>query len=94
MQVAHGYLHVEGEFVRDHHEEIDTLLHREIRRAQADSPLNQVLGWEDDGRGGLLVLTSTEHLAQRLGRALEHEYDGEVYYGGAGGSLARVWWHK
>jgi hypothetical protein len=78
-----------------HRAEIEALLQHEADHALTDNPLNQVLGWEDDGTGGLLIATASEHLAQRLGRALEKAYDGEVHYGFSHeNKLARVWWHR
>ena len=60
-----------------------------------DNPVNQVLGWEDDGTGGLLITTASEQLAQRLGQALETAYDGEVHFGFSHENrLAHVWWHR
>jgi len=78
-----------------HRADIEALLHNEAERAREDNPLHQILGWEDDGTGGLLVTTATEHLAQRLGHALEKAYDGQVHYGFSHeNKLARVWWHR
>jgi hypothetical protein len=92
--VPHGYVHVDGEFFPHHRAEMEHLLHNEVERARDDNPLHQVLGWEDLG-GTLLITTSTEHLAQRLGRALEKAYDGKARYGFSHeNKLAHVWWHR
>lgn len=93
--VAHGYVHVDGEFLAQHRTDIEALLHAEARRAAEDNPTSQVLDWGDDGTGGLLITTSTEHLAQRLGRALEKAYQGKTRYGFSHeNKLAHVWWHR
>lgn len=93
--VPHGYLHINGEFFPLHRTEIEQLLHNEVARAGEDNPLQQVLGWEELDGGGLLITTSNEHLVQRLGRALEKAYDGDVHYGFSHeNKLARVWWHR
>lgn len=93
--VPHGFLHVDGEFVGVHRDEILRLLHNEVDRAAEDNPLGQVLDWGDDGTGGLLITTTTEHLAIRLGRALEKTFDGKVLYGFSHeNKLAHVWWHR
>ena len=93
--VPHGFLHVDGEFVAQHRDEILRLLHNEVSRAAEDNPLGQVLDWGDDGTGGLLVTATTEHLAIRLGRALEKAFDGKVLYGFSHEiKLAHVWWHR
>lgn len=93
--MPHGFVHIDGEFVRRHRDEILRLLHNEVDRAAEDNPLGQVLDWGDDGTGGLLVTTTTEHLAIRLGRALEKAFDGKVLYGFSHeNKLAHVWWHR
>lgn len=91
----HGFLHVSGEFVHGHREDILRLLHNEVDRASADNPLGQVVEWGDDGTGGPLITTTTEHLAIRLGRALEKAFHGKVLYGFSHeNKLAHVWWHR
>ena len=51
--------------------------------------------WKDDGDGKLTLSTTTEHLAQRLGRALEKAYDGKVEYDFSHeNKLARVTWQR
>jgi hypothetical protein len=93
--VPHGYVHIDGDFFPAHRADIEHLLHNEVERAREDNPLHQVLGWEDFGSGTLLITTSTEHLAQRLGHALEKAYDGTVHYGFSHrNKLAHVWWHR
>jgi NMD protein affecting ribosome stability and mRNA decay len=91
----HGFVHVDGEFVARHQDEILRLLHNEVERSAEDNPTAQVLDWGDDGSGGLLITTTTEHLAVRLGRALERAFDGRVLFGFAHeNKLAHVWWHR
>jgi len=93
--VPHGYVHIAGEFPALHRDEIERLLRNEAERARQDNPLQQILEWKDLGGDGLLITTSTEHLAQRLGHALEKAYDGEVQYGFSHeNKLAHVWWRR
>ena len=94
--VPHGFVHVDGEFVRTHRAEIVTLLKNEAARAAEDNPLAQIVAWNEDGHtNDILVTTTTEHLAIRLGRAVEKAYDGRVLYGFSHqNKLAHVWWHR
>jgi NMD protein affecting ribosome stability and mRNA decay len=93
--VPHGYVHIDGEFFATHRAEMEALLHHEVEHARRDNHLNQVMAWEDDGTGGLLITTASEHLAQRLGHTLEKAYDGQVHYGFSHeNKLAHVWWHR
>jgi NMD protein affecting ribosome stability and mRNA decay len=90
-----GFVHVDGDFVGPHRDSIVRLLHDEAARAAEDNPLARVLDWGDDGTGGMIVTTTTEHLAIRLGRALEKAFEGKVLYGFSHqNTLAHVWWHR
>ena len=86
---------MDGEFFTAHRQELEQLLRNETARAQAEHPLDQALGWDDVDGGGLLVTTATEHLAQRLGRALQKAYDGALQFGFSHENrLAHIWWHR
>lgn len=94
--VPHGFVHVDGEFVRQHRPDIVNLLKNEAARAAEDNPLGQIIDWHENGHtDDVLVTTTTEHLAIRLGRALEKAFDGRVLYGFSHeNKLAHVWWHR
>jgi hypothetical protein len=93
--MPHGYVHIDGEFFPGHRHDIERLLHNEAERARDDNPLSQIVEWRDLDDRCLLVATSTEHLAQRLGHALEKAYDGTVHYGFSHeNKMAHVWWHR
>jgi NMD protein affecting ribosome stability and mRNA decay len=90
-----GFVHLDGGFVALHREEISRMLHNEAAHALEDNPTAMVLNWGDDGAGTMLITTSTEHLAFRLGRALEKAYDGTLHCGFSHeNKLAHVWWHR
>ena len=91
----HGFVHIDGEFVAQHEVEIGNLIRNEEARAAEDNPLGRILHLGPDGTGGLLVTTTTEHLAIRLGRMLEKTFDGKLLFGFAHETkLAHVWWHR
>jgi hypothetical protein len=94
--VPHGFVHVDGEFVRTHRPDIVNLLKNEAARAAEDNPLAQIVTWHEQGhRDDVLVTTTTEHLAVRLGRALEKAFDGRVLFGFSHeNKSAHVWWHR
>ena len=90
-----GYLHLEGRFLAAHHEEIEHLLRNEAERTAEDNPTARIMNWEKDRKGRLTVTTTTEHLAQRLGHALEKAYSGEVRYDFSHeNKLAHVYWQR
>jgi hypothetical protein len=93
--VPSGYVHLEGEFLAAHGGEIERLLRNEAQRAAEDNPLARIMGWEKDKKGRLSITTTTEHLAQRLGHALEKAFSGDVRYDfSRENKLAHVWWHR
>ena len=94
--VPHGFLHVDGGFVRTHRNDIVRLLKNEAGRAAEDNPLARIMAWHESGHpDDVLLTTTTEHLAIRLGRALEKAFDGKVLYGFSHvNKLAHVWWHR
>src|SRR5574341_13300 len=76
--VPSGYVYIEGEFFRTHREDIERLLRNEAQRAAEDHPLARVMSWTGNEDSKLTLSTTTEHLAMRLGHALEKAFDGEV----------------
>jgi hypothetical protein len=90
-----GYIYVEGTFFASHSDEISRLLMNEADRAAIDNPLGVIMGWEEDKVGRLTITTTTEHLAERLGQALEKAFGGEVRYDFSHeNKLARAYWHR
>jgi hypothetical protein len=78
--VVGGYVNLEGNFVGGHWGEIESLIRNEGTRTLEDNPLSRIMSITQSENGGAKVETTTEHLAQRIGRALEKAYDGEVEY--------------
>ena len=93
--VPAGFLRVEGDFYREHQDEIEHLIDREAERALEDNPLGRIVARDRSAPGVLVVTTTTEHLVQRLGHALEKAYSGHVdYQFSHENKLARVTWHR
>lgn len=89
-----GILTLSGGFLREHFEEIVNLLRREGEKAMQINPLGRIMDLQstDDG---IVVETTNEKLAQRLGRALNKAYAGEIEYKWSeDNKLARVNWHR
>lgn len=93
--VPSGYVHVRGTFFAAHDTEIERLILNEAKRTAEDNPLARLMTWERPGRDELLLTTTTEHLAQRLGHALEKAFKGEVRYDFSHeNKVARVDWKR
>ncbi|HUU35439.1 MAG TPA: hypothetical protein VMW48_15345, partial [Vicinamibacterales bacterium] len=78
-----------------HAQEVQALLDGEAARAAEDNPLGRIIERRRDAEGRLIVATTTEHLAQRLGHALEKAFTGRVRYDFSHeNKFARVYWHR
>jgi hypothetical protein len=89
-----GFVYLEGDFFKQHGEEIENLLRNEEEKIAETNPLARIIDWKK-AKGRLTVTTTTEHLAQHLGRSLKRAYDGDVRYDFSHeNKLARVYWHR
>lgn len=92
--VPGGFVYLSGEFLIKHRDEIEHLLRNEAERDEQDNPLARIMGWENTDNQ-LVVKTTTEHLAQRLGHALEKAFAGDVRYDFSHeNKFARVYWER
>ena len=90
-----GFVFVDGAFFVAHHEEVEQLLRNEAERAADDNPLARIMEWKRGEGHKLTVTTTTEHLAQRLGHALEKAFGGSADYDFSHeNKLARVNWQR
>ena len=90
-----GFVFLDGDFFSSHGEEIEQLLRNEAKRAAEDNPLARAMEFKRGDGHKLTVSTTTEHLAQRLGQALEKAFDGSVHYDFSHeNKLARVTWRR
>ena len=89
-----GYLTLEGDFVRDHQEEILGLARNVEERARSEHPLQRLMGISKQ-EGGLLITTTDAHLAHSIAKALSNAYRGELDSTWAEGeSLLRATWRR
>lgn len=90
-----GFVFLDGTFFGAHYEEVERLLRNEAQRAIEDNPLGRIMEWKRGGGHKLTVTTTTEHLAQRLGDALQKAYGGTTQYDFSHeNKLARVSWQR
>ena len=90
-----GFVYLDGLFYAAHQEEIENLLRNEAARAEADNPLARVMEFTRGKDHRLTVSTTTEHLSQRLGHALEKAFGGHTQYDFSHeNKLARVTWQR
>lgn len=72
-----GIVDIEGDFAREHHDEMMALLHHHAERAKAEHPLQRIMAITAQG-GGTRVTTTDIHLARDLANALHHAWHGEL----------------
>ncbi len=91
---ARGFVTLRGSFVRAHGDEIKNLIRNKESRALYHNPLERVIRIRDTA-DGMVVTTTTEKLAQRLGAMLKKAYKGELEYKWSEDvKLARVTWSR
>jgi NMD protein affecting ribosome stability and mRNA decay len=91
---AEGYLTIEGRFVKEHGDEILSIIDNKGDRQFHINPLEQIIEIKRSG-GRIEVQTTTDMLAQRIGQTLQKAYDGELTYKWSGETkLARVIWSR
>jgi hypothetical protein len=91
---AGGYVSIGGDFLKEHGSEIQNLVENESARALEDNPLSRIIKREAIN-DRLIIETTTEHLAQRLGHALKKAFDGEVQYNFSHeNKMTRVLWNR
>lgn len=74
-----GEVRISGAFVTNHRAEVERLIRNEAGRAADDNPLGRIVSL-DRAPDRLTVRTTTEHLAKRIGHALQKAFHGTVRY--------------
>lgn len=69
------------------------LVRNEEERARGLNPLERVIAVKENGFGSIVISTTNEKLAQRIGRAIKKAFHGDVSYRWShDNKLARVDW--
>lgn len=93
-RVAGGIVTLTGHFLNDHMEEILNLIRNESAKAQTGNPLERIMDMQSS-MGEMVITTTNEKLAQRIGRAVHKAYSGEISYQfGEDNKQARVNWRR
>jgi len=89
-----GFLFVDGHFFTEHKDEMERHLRNENREMAEINPLARIMELKR-ANDHLEVTTTTEHLAQKLGKSLNRAFGGDVRYDFSHeNKLARVYWHR
>jgi hypothetical protein len=88
-----GIVTLKGDYVLPHKQDLLNLIKNEEERARGFNPLERVMSVKENGYGSIVISTTNEKLAQRLGRAIKKAFHGEVTYRWShDNKLARVDW--
>jgi len=88
-----GIVTLKGDYVLAHKQDIMHLVRNEEERARGFNPLERIMAFKENGYGSLVITTTNEKLAQRLGRALKKAFHGDVsYHWSHDDKLVRVEW--
>jgi NMD protein affecting ribosome stability and mRNA decay len=94
-QYPEGYLTLSGGFFAERKDEVITLLKNEAFRVSSRSVLDRVITMTEEGKDQLVVKTTTEKLAQHLGRAVYRASKGELdFRWSETNPLVRVYWTR
>lgn len=74
-----GYVSIEGEFGREHRDEVLSLARNLETREKAEHPLQRIMDVEEQD-DKLMITTTDIHLARNIGEALENAYKGELEF--------------
>jgi NMD protein affecting ribosome stability and mRNA decay len=87
-----GYVTLKGEFLKMHREEILNIVRNCETKEKAEHPLERIMAIEDAG-GGVLVTTTSEHLARDIAGRLHSAYKGtlDLHYGKDEDLLRATW---
>jgi NMD protein affecting ribosome stability and mRNA decay len=89
-----GIVVLRGEFLNTHKDQMLNLVRNEEARAKGVNPLERIISIKDEGNC-VEIHTTSERLAQRIGREIHRAYKGEVsYHWSKDDKFVRVEWHR
>ena len=90
-----GIVTLKGSYVLPHKQGLLNLIRNEEDRARGTNPLERVMSIKENGYGSIVIFTTNERLAQRIGRAINKAFHGDITYRWSHeNKLARVDWVK
>jgi hypothetical protein len=88
-----GIVTLKGDYVLPHKQDLCKLIRNEEDRARVLNPLERVISVKENGYGSIVISTTNERLAQRIGRAIKKAFHGDVaYHWSHDNKLVRVDW--
>lgn len=89
-----GFLTLEGDFLKTHHDEILHLVQNFENREKSEHPLQRIMATEEQDNS-LLITTTDIHLARGIGEAIHSAYQGDLdLHYNQDENLLRVHWTR
>lgn len=91
-----GVVELSGSFLSEHKSDILNLVKNTVERADYIDPLEKIENIEEDDEKNIVrIYTTSEDLAQRIGRNIERAYKGDIEYSFSERDLLlRVYWKR
>ena len=90
-----GLVFISGNFIDQHKDEILSTVKSEEKRAIDKNPLERIMDIERENENHYRIETTTDTLAQRIGKILHNSYKGEVEYKfSEGQKVLQVFWSR
>ena len=89
-----GLLYLSGAYLEKHREEILNIVSNQATSAAAQRPLQRIM-WIEKGEDSTEIATTSSHLAQRIGKAIEDACKGTLTIKHADDAqLVRLYWER
>jgi NMD protein affecting ribosome stability and mRNA decay len=89
-----GIVHLQGEFLDEHREEIIKTIRNVEKESTKTRPLERIISISREG-DSMVVTTTYEHLAKKIGNALRRAFKGDLKTQFLEGEkYVRVWWNR
>jgi len=90
-----GLVFISGNFIDQHKDEILSTVKSEEKRAIDKNPLERIMDIEKENENHYKIKTTTDTLAQRIGKTLHNSYKGEIEYKfSEGQKILQVFWSR
>jgi NMD protein affecting ribosome stability and mRNA decay len=89
-----GLVYLSGRYLQEREEEIMNIVRNQEEQAKAKRPLQRIM-WVEKRDEGIEIATTNQHLARRIGRAVNSAHAGDFTIKQAAGErFVRVYWER
>lgn len=93
-KVPDGIVHLKGQYLSNHQNEILNIVKNCEKRAQSTRPLQRIMS-VNKNKGSVEITTTSEHLARRIGKSIHNAHQGDLNIASAQDErLVRIYWKR